>query len=83
MSDNKEKTETIDELYGSVQDIHNYVEIYYYQQVKDIAAVTAIAMLRDNVPPADVKTCINDWMNFRLFLSRTVCRKMTGRVGSR
>mgnify|MGYP005853233579 FL=1 len=61
MSDNKEKTETIDELYGSVQDIHNYVEIYYYQQVKDIAAVTAIAMLRDNVPPADVKTCINDW----------------------
>ena len=54
MSDNKEKTETIDELYGSVQDIHNYVEIYYYQQVKDIAAVTAIAMLRDNVPPADV-----------------------------
>ena len=58
---NEEKTGTINELYGSVQGIHNYVEIYYYQQAREIAAVTAIAMLRDNVPPADVRICIDNW----------------------
>lgn len=58
---NEKKTGTINELYGSVQGIHNYVEIYYYQQAREIAAVTAIAMLRDNVPPADVKICIESW----------------------
>ena len=51
----------VNELYDSTRDPHNYNEKYYSQQVKEIAAVTAIAMLRDNVPPADVKTCINDW----------------------
>lgn len=58
---NEEKTGTINELYGGVQGIHNYVEIYYYQQAREIAAVTAIAMLRDNVPPADVRICIDNW----------------------
>ena len=61
MSDNKEKTETIDELYGSVQDIHNYGKTYYYQQAKEIAAVTAIAMIRDGVPPVDIRICIDNW----------------------
>ena len=47
---NKKKNETINELYGSVQDTHNYGETYYYQQAKETAAVTAIAMIRDGVP---------------------------------
>lgn len=44
---NEERNETINELYGSVQDTHNYGKTYYYQQAKEIAAVTAIAMIRD------------------------------------
>ena len=60
MSD-KEKSEVINELYGSVKDTHNYDEKYYYQQAKETAAETAIAMLRDGVPPADIKICIDSW----------------------
>lgn len=58
---NKERNETINELYGSVQDTHNYGETYYYQQVKETAAVTAIAMIRDGVPPVDIRICIDNW----------------------
>lgn len=58
---NKERNETINELYGSVQDIHNYGETYYYQQAKETAAVTAIAMIRDGVPPVDIRICIDNW----------------------
>lgn len=61
MSANKEESETVDELYGSARDIRNYNEKYYYQQSKETAAVTAIAMLRDNIPPADIRICIKDW----------------------
>lgn len=58
---NKERSETINELYGSVQDTHNYGETYYYQQAKETAAVTAIAMIRDGVPPVDIRICIDNW----------------------
>ena len=58
---NEERNETINELYGSVQDTHNYVKTYYYQQAKEIAAVTAIAMIRDGVPPVDIRICIDNW----------------------
>ena len=58
---NKERNETINELYGSVQDTHNYGKTYYYQQAKEIAAVTAIAMIRDGVPPVDIRICIDNW----------------------
>ena len=58
---NEERNETINELYGSVQDTHNYGKTYYYQQAKEIAAVTAIAMIRDGVPPVDIRICIDNW----------------------
>ena len=58
---NKERNETINELYGIVQDTHNYGKTYYYQQAKEIAAVTAIAMIRDGVPPVDIRICIDNW----------------------
>ena len=58
---NEEKTGTVDELCGSVRDQRNYNERYYYQQAKEIAAVTTIAMLRDNIPPVDIRICIKDW----------------------
>ena len=63
---NKEKTETINELYGSVQDTHNYGETYYYQQAKETAAVTAIAMIRDGVPPVDIRICIDNWYSVEI-----------------
>ena len=59
--DNEEKAKIVNELYGSVHDPHNYDEKYYYQQVKETAAVTAIAMLRDSISPADIKICIESW----------------------
>lgn len=59
--DNEEKAKIVNELYGSVHDPHNYDEKYYYQQAKETAAVTAIAMLRDNIPPVDIRICIKDW----------------------
>ena len=59
--DNEEKAKIVNELYGSVHDPHNYDEKYYYQQAKETAAVTAIAMLRDGAPLADIEICINDW----------------------
>lgn len=58
---NEEKTKIVDELYGSVKDTHNYDERYYRQQAKEAAAVTTIAMLRDEVPAIDIRTCIRDW----------------------
>lgn len=58
---NEEKSKTVDELCGSLLDPHNYDERYYHQQAKEIAAVTAIAMLRDGVPAIDIRTCIRDW----------------------
>ena len=58
---NEEKTGTVDELYGSVRDQYNYNERYYHQQAKETAAATAIAMLRDNIPPVDARICIRDW----------------------
>lgn len=58
---NEEKTGTVDELYDSVHDPHNYDERYYHQQAKEVAAVTAIAMLRDGVPPVDIRICIDNW----------------------
>lgn len=57
----EEKVRTVDELYGSAQDTHNYGKAYYYQQAKETAAVTAIMMFRDGIPPADIRTCIRDW----------------------
>lgn len=57
---NEEKTKIVDELYGSVKDTHNYDERYYRQQAKETAAVTTIAMLRDNIPPVDIRICIKD-----------------------
>lgn len=59
--DNEEKAKIVNELYGSVHDPHNYDEKYYYQQAKETAAVTAIAMLRDSISPADIKMCIESW----------------------
>lgn len=59
--DNEEKAKIVNELYGSVHDPHNYDEKYYYQQAKETAAVTAIAMLRDSISPADIKICIESW----------------------
>ena len=59
--DNEEKAKIVNELYGSVHDPHNYDEKYYHQQAKETAAVTAIAMLRDGAPLADIEICINDW----------------------
>ena len=59
--DNEEKAKIVNELYGSVHDPHNYDEKYYYQQAKEAAAVTAIAMLRDGISPADIKICIDSW----------------------
>lgn len=61
LMENEERNETINELYGSVQDTHNYGKTYYYQQAKEIAAVTAIAMIRDGVPPVDIRICIDNW----------------------
>lgn len=63
---NKERSEIFDELYGSVKDTHNYNERYHYQQVKETAAVTAIAMLRDNIPLVDTMICINDWYGVKI-----------------
>lgn len=57
----EEKVRTVDELYGSAQDTHNYGKTYYYQQAKETAAVTAIMMFRDGISPADIRTCIRDW----------------------
>lgn len=57
----EEKVRTVDELYGSAQDTQNYGKTYYYQQAKETAAVTAIAMLRDSISPADIKICIESW----------------------
>ena len=57
----EEKVRTVDELYGSAQDTQNYGKTYYYQQAKETAAVTAIMMFRDGIPPADIQTCIRDW----------------------
>lgn len=59
--DNEEKAKIVNELYGSVHDPHNYDKKYYYQQAKETAAVTAIAMLRDSISPADIKICIESW----------------------
>lgn len=59
--DNEENAKIVNELYGSVHDPHNYDEKYYYQQAKETAAVTAIAMLRDSISPADIKICIESW----------------------
>lgn len=59
--DNEEKAKIVNELYGSVHDPHNYDEKYYYQQAKETAAVTTIAMLRDSISPADIKICIESW----------------------
>ena len=59
--DNEDKMKTINELYGSIKDLHNYDERYYRQQAKETAAVTAIAMLRDSISPADIKICIESW----------------------
>lgn len=59
--DNEEKSKIVNELYGSVHDPHNYDEKYYYQQAKETAAVTVIAMLRDSISPADIKICIESW----------------------
>lgn len=59
--DNEEKAKIVNELYGSVHDPHNYDEKYYFQQAKETSAVTAIAMLRDSISPADIKICIESW----------------------
>lgn len=59
--DNEDKMKTINELYGSIKDLHNYDERYYHQQAKETAAVTAIAMIHDGVPPADIRICIDNW----------------------
>ena len=61
MSDNKGISETINELYGIVKDVNNYGQTYYYQQAKEIAAETAIAMIRDGISPADIRICIDSW----------------------
>ena len=53
---NEEKSKTVDELCGSLRDPHNYDERYYHQQAKEIAAVTAIAMIRDRVSSVDIRT---------------------------
>lgn len=58
---NEEKVVTVDELCGSARNQRNYNERYYYQQAKETAAVTTIAMLRDNIPPVDIRICIKDW----------------------
>lgn len=61
MSDNKGISKTINELYGIVKDVNNYGQTYYYQQAKEIAAETAIAMIRDGISPADIRICIDSW----------------------
>lgn len=61
MSDNKGISETINELYGIVKDVNNYGQTYYYQQAKETAAETAIAMIRDGISPADIRICIDSW----------------------
>ena len=58
---NEEKSKTVDELCGSLHDPHNYDERYYHQQAKEIAAVTAIAMIRDRVSSVDIRICIDNW----------------------
>ena len=58
---NEEKSKTVDELCGSLHAPHNYDERYYHQQAKEIAAVTAIAMIRDRVSSVDIRICIDNW----------------------